>query len=918
MKQERNHKGLTDSQVLEMRKVYGRNELTEPKKDSVWVLLAEKFKDPLIVVLLVAMALSMCASFYQFFECGEGAVVFLEPLGILFAVLLAIGVGFWFELSANKKFEILSKDEAVQPVKVVRNGNYSHVPRNEIVVGDIVLLDVGDEVPADGILLEAVSMSVNESVLTGEMLMRKTTDSKLFVEDATYPSDRVMRGTTVVDGHGVMKVTMVGDKTEYGKVYEGSRVENKIKTPLNKQLDDLSLLITRLSYIIAGLIVVGRCVQLWHMQDGDSLVAIGQYILDTLMIAVTVIVVAVPEGLPMSVNLSLALSMRRMLAANNLVRKMHACETMGAATVICTDKTGTLTQNKMRVGMTYFTENGPHQDEEHKLWPKSMIAQSMAVNSTANLDFSHTEVRTIGNPTESALLVWLWDKGLDYRPIRDGVTLVEQSAFSTEKKYMATVIADDDSHNLLLLKGAPEIILGFCTEVEYATSSQPMSDSVRDDIMKRLLSCQARGMRTIAFAYEKVEHGCSCFDANGLVIRNRMTFLGFAGISDPVRADAPAAVAECLAAGIKVKIVTGDTPATAKEIGRQIGLWTKKDGDENHITGTEFAGMSDDAALAIVDKIKIMSRARPMDKSRLVSLLQQKGEVVAVTGDGTNDAPALNMAQVGLSMGDGTSVAKHASAITILDNSFWSINRAVLWGRSLYRNIQRFVLFQLTINVAACIIVLLGAMFGIESPLTVAQMLWVNLIMDTFAAMALASLPPEEDVMEDAPRNPGANIITSRMFKVFLTSGLLMVAVQVVLMMIFRTYDITSMGAILDAVNGNCRPGVELTDYESSLFFTIFVMMQFWNLFNAKAFNTYHSAFSHIFKCHSFMMILLVILLGQVLIVSVGGKMFNVTPLDLSDWLAIILSTMVVLVVGEVIRLVLYVCDRIKKRAEEE
>lgn len=906
MKQ-RHHVGLTDTQVFESRKRYGNNELTPPKKESPWGLLIEKFKEPLIVILLVAMTLSLVVSFYQYFEGTEGLNIFLEPVGIFFAVMLAIGVGFLFEQSANKKFDILNQEGESQPVKVIRNGNYSSISKCDIVVGDIVLLDIGDEVPADGILLEAVSLHINESVLTGEPVIRKTVNSQDFIHDATYPSDRVLRGTTVVDGHGIMKVTMVGDRTEYGKVYEGSQIDNKVKTPLNIQLERLSSIITWISYFIAGLIIVGRLILFFTGGVDYSITEIGRYVLNTLMLSITVIVVAVPEGLPMSVSLSLALSMRRMLTTNNLVRKMHACETMGAATVICTDKTGTLTQNQMRVSETFFPVLGEEQDKiGGETW--SVIEQSVAVNSTANLDMSESRIKTLGNPTEAALLLWLQDHGVDYRAIRERVDVVEQSAFSTEKKYMATLVSTKKEYEqLLLVKGAPEILLGFCGDVLVAKDKCESLASMRGSIEDKLLEYQGRAMRTLGFAYKKIEQGTHCFDEEGRLRVSGMTLLGVVAISDPVRPEVPEAVRSCLDAGISVKIVTGDTPGTAKEIGRQIGLWTTEDGDDNHITGAEFAAMSNERLLERLSNIKIMSRARPMDKSRLVSLLQQMGEVVAVTGDGTNDAPALNAAQVGLSMGDGTSVAKQASAITIMDNSFKSINRAVLWGRSLYRNIQRFILFQLTINVVACLVVLIGSFIGTELPLTVTQMLWVNLIMDTFAAMALASLPPEELVMRDKPRKTSDFIITRKMRSVIGVTSVSFLVVLMGLIYIFKCNDVTCLDVLWSDSLSLTLPasGSELSAYELSLFFTVFVMLQLWNMFNAKAYLTRKSAFATMMKSQSFMLIALVILVGQIVIVNFGGAMFNVTPISLVDWLYIIAGTSVVLIVGEIYRMFL-------------
>ena len=898
MKHKKTYEGLTDAQVLEMRKLYGNNELTEPPKENVWLLLLGKFRDPLIIVLLVALLFSVVVAFFQYFWNGQSNTVFFEPLGIFIAIALATSVGFVFELNANKKFDILNKEGETQPIKVLRNGNYSMVPRKDIVVGDIVLLDMGDEIPADGQLLSAMSLLVNESVLTGELSTSKTTDSSRFNADATYPSDRVMRGTTVIDGNGVMRVTLVGDKTEYGKVYKGSHIDSKVKTPLNIQLEKLSSDINIASYIVALIIIVGRAWQFFATDYSLTVVTLDvwQYVIETIMIAVAIIVVAVPEGLPMSVSLSLALSMRRMLTANNLVRKMHACETMGAATVICTDKTGTLTQNQMRVSFSYFPCNA-------NILPEHIVELSMAVNSTANLNISGEKVAPIGNPTEAALLLWLHDNGTNYRSLRTDYEPLAQIAFSTEKKYMATLIKYSDTENLILLKGAPEIVVGMCRCIATDNGIVPINSETISNVNQHLLTCQQKAMRTLAFAYALVPTDLKCIANGRLTEYVDLSFIGFVAISDPVRPDVPQAVSECLSAGINVKIVTGDTLSTAKEIGRQIGLVDGTETDDAFIEGSAFSAMNYKVAIGVAKQIKIMSRARPMDKARLVKLLQDGGEVVAVTGDGTNDAPALKAAQIGLSMGDGTSAAKHASAITIIDNSFKSINKAVLWGRSLYRNIQRFILFQLTINVAACIIVMFGAFTGVESPLTVTQMLWVNIIMDTFAAMALASLPPESNVMQSKPRNPKAHIITRSMLVTILASGLCIVAFLLMFLHLLQTHNITSVAQLFSTDYSHLATDNTMTLYEHSIFFTVFVFIQFWNMFNAKAFLTHQSTFANIVHCRNFLLIQLAILFGQVLIVNIGGPMFNVSALSLTDWLIIFSATSVVLWIGEIIRL---------------
>ena len=903
--QNHHYNGLTDEQVVESRKKHGENVLTPPEKESLWRAFLKKITDPIIIILLVALGLSICVACYEFFFGHATSGVFLEPAGILIAVLLATVVGFCFEVSANRKFEILNKVNDETPVKVIRNGVFCQITKKEVVVGDVVILETGDEAPADGELLETVSLQINESTLTGEPVIKKTVNPADFNTDATYPSNHVLKSTTVADGHGVMRVSKVGDATEYGKVYEGAQIESNIETPLNQQLKKLADLIAKASYVIAGFIIFGRLIS-YFVNIGsiqiEDWVHFGGYILNTIMIAVTLIVVAVPEGLPMSVTLSLALSMKRMLLTNNLVRKMHACETMGATNVICTDKTGTLTQNQMKVrNCDFYGLNDPEENDnsDTPVILSAFFHENIAVNSTAFLDLSDPhKARALGNPTEGALLLWLHEKGIDYLPLRESATIIEQLTFSTERKYMATMVQSPLlNKKVLYVKGAPEIVLDMC----------PTSPVVKEEIRKQLSEYQNKAMRTLGFAYTIINDDDSHIK-NGKLNNVELTFIGIAAISDPVRKDVPEAVMTCINAGIDVIIVTGDTPSTAKEIGRQIGLWKSDEPEIHHLTGVEFANMSDESLLERILSLKILSRARPMDKQRLVQLLQSKNQVVAVTGDGTNDAPALKAAQVGLSMGDGTSVAKEASDITILDNSFSSITRAVMWGRSLYQNIQRFILFQLTINVVACLIVLIGAFLGTESPLTVTQMLWVNLIMDTFAALALASLPPNEKVMLDKPRQSTDHIISRPMVKNILSVGLLFVVLLFGLVQYFKHAEILSL-LQFDFVDFgrsffDFSPGNGLSAYELSLFFTIFVMLQFWNMFNAKAFMTDNSVFASLSQCKGFLLTALIIIVGQWIIVTIGGEMFNVTALQLTDWAIIIGGSSVVLWVGELRRMV--------------
>ncbi|WP_304231249.1 calcium-translocating P-type ATPase, PMCA-type [Phocaeicola plebeius] len=862
--QDSRFKGLTDQEVLQNRQKYGMNLLTPPKRPSIWKLYLEKFQDPVIKVLLVAAAFSLLISIIE----SEYA----ETIGIFFAIFLATGIGFYFEYDANKKFDLLNAVGEETPVMVIRNGKVHEIPKKDIVVGDVVILNTGDEIPADGVLLEAVSLQVNESSLTGELMVNKTTDEAHFDEEATYPSNSVMRGTTVTDGHGVMCVERVGDATEIGKVARQATEQSQEQTPLNLQLTKLANLIGKVGFTIATLtFVIFTAKDLYvHLNnttitDWHQWLEIARIVLKYFMMAVTLIVVAVPEGLPMSVTLSLALNMRRMLKTNNLVRKMHACETMGAITVICTDKTGTLTQNLMQVYDAKLDES-----------QKNLIAEGIATNSTAFLEEKEGEGKPsgVGNPTEVALLLWLNEQGMDYISLRNQAKTVNQLTFSTERKYMATLVDSSVLNTrVLYVKGAPEIVMGKCN----------LEESRVKQYNEQLLAYQNQAMRTLGVAYKVIPENSST-DCAELVKEGGLTFMGIFAISDPIRPDVPDAVKKCQSAGIRVKIVTGDTPGTATEIARQIGLWTSEDTERNRITGVEFAALSDEEALERVVDLKVMSRARPMDKQRLVQLLQQKGEVVAVTGDGTNDAPALNHAQVGLSMGTGTSVAKEASDITLLDDSFHSIATAVMWGRSLYKNIQRFIVFQLTINVVALLSVLLGAFLGTELPLTVTQMLWVNLIMDTFAAMALASIAPSMDVMNEKPRKRTDFIISPAMRNNIFGVGAGFLIVLMGLLAFFK----------------NMPGGMDV--HHLTVFFTIFVMLQFWNLFNASVFGTNHSIFKDAGHAMGMLGVALIILVGQFIIVTFGGKVFRTEPLPALEWAYIIAGTSVVLWIGEIWR----------------
>ena len=860
--------GLTDEQVKQSREQHGKNVLTPPQRTSLWKLYLDKYRDPIIQILLVAAFVSLILAFIE--------KNFMETIGIFVAVFLATTVGFYFERDAAKKFNLLTALSEEQPVKVRRNGKVMEIPRHDVVVGDVVLVEVGDEVPADGELIVCNDLQMNESTLTGEPVTEKSLEGG---GDGAYPRNVILRSTMVMNGRGEFVVTAVGDATEIGKVAKKSTEQTSVETPLHMQLDKLAKMISKVGSVVS---VAAFFIFLIHdiltnpAWGGKDYFYMAEIVLKYFMMAVTLIVMAVPEGLPMAITLSLALNMRRMLKSNNLVRKLHACETMGAVTVICTDKTGTLTQNKMQVSAL-----------ELKQGDEALLDTAIALNSTAELN----DGKPIGNPTESALLLWLDAQGKDYEELRKQVNVLKQLPFSTERKMMAT-LAEVDGETYLFVKGAPEIVMKKCI----------IEDRMQKQTAEELDEWQHKAMRTLAFAYKKIEASImrtsrtSTAEVVALLDANDLQLQAIAAIADPIRPDVPAAVQECRHAGIEVKVVTGDTAATALEIGKQIGVFEDEpenigaDGsltslDQQMITGEQWEALSDEEAYERAKDIRVMSRARPTDKQRLVAMLQKRGEVVAVTGDGTNDAPALHYAHVGLSLGSGTSVAKEASDMTLLDDSFKSIANAVMWGRSLYRNLQRFLFFQLVVNVAALLLVLGGSVIGTEMPLTVTQILWVNLIMDTFAALALASLPPSHEVMKDKPRKASDFIINKSIGFGILFCGIVFFLV---------------MFALLVYCERRGKGGVDV--HELTMFFTTFVMIQFWNLFNAKALMSHHTAFRHFLKDKGMILVLVLVLVGQWIIVTFGGEMFRTTPLSLHEWLLIIGSTSVVLWAGELWR----------------
>jgi Ca2+-transporting ATPase len=956
------NQGLTTEQVRINRQKYGTNVLSRQEKDPWWKLYLEKFEDPVIRILAIAAIVSLGIGFVE----GEYA----ESIGIILAIFLATTLAFINEYRANQEFELLNQVSDDTQVRVIRDGNCTTVPRRDLVFGDLVLIEQGEEVPTDGELLEAVSLLIDQSKITGESepVQKFALDDPIGqqISSSTYSPYNLYRSTLVDRGRGMMQVTAVGDQTEIGQLATAvATVEAGESTPLNQQLEKLSQLIGVVGLFFAasifiallvrgflsgqlilsaqqgyffcllvasvlvalipiwlpvlydGLTLLGKEVEIPDfLAEGSSLgglktvaaglllllagvgmgssfgllpaagqswlpKAVADALLQDFMVAVTIIVVAVPEGLAMSVTLSLAYSMRKMAASNNLVRRMHACETIGAATTICSDKTGTLTQNQMRVAYANFPCLKAKKQAEREL-AGGLVAEAIATNSTADLERIPGEPsQVLGNVTEGALLLWLESQETNYVPYRENFQFAYQTLFSAEKKYMSTLgYSPMLGHDVIHLKGAPEVLLDYCSHILTETGEVPLTDL--ESIARALHTFQERGMRTLGFAYEKLPE--NLIEPERETLQHRLTWLGFVAIADPLRAEVPQAIQACLRAGIDVKVVTGDCGETALEIARQIGLW--QEGEVNpyaHMTGKAFRKLSDEAAKEVVKSLKVLSRAVPLDKLRLVQLLQGNGEVVAVTGDGTNDAAALKQARVGLAMGSGTAIAKEASDIILLDDSFQSIVNAIIWGRSLYKNIQRFILFQLTINVVALGIAFLGPFIGVGLPLTVTQMLWVNLIMDTFAALALATEPPHDEVIKESPRHPDAFIISPAMTKNILVSGLS-----------FLVFLVGFLRYLL-------QDG-QISERELTIFFATFVFLQFWNLFNARCLGLRQSALTGLMQNQAFLAIAAAIFFGQILIVQFGGSVFRTVPLSVRDWLGIILGTSVVLWLGELWR----------------
>ncbi len=866
----KHYKGLNNKQVSESREKWGSNIISPPKREGWFKLLLKKFNDPLIKILLVAATISILINIL------DKHTSIIESLGIILAILIATIVSFINEYKANKEFDIVNKINDETLVKVIRDINDESVvvelPKVDIVVGDYIIISAGDEIPADGHLLDSIDLKVNESSLNGESEPAKKTHIESTNYNTAYSPNKLYRGTTVSEGEGVYMVDFVGDDTEIGKTAKQATEVVKIKTPLQLQLEKLGKQIGLIGLLVAGLTFIVLLITailkkeiITPLFDVANLTTNILIIVEFFMVAITLVVMAVPEGLPMSITLSMAYSMRKMAKSHTLIRKLDACETMGATTVICTDKTGTLTLNKMSV---VFISN--------KL--SDSVALDIANNTTAFLNGDEV----IGNQTEGALLLHLKSEGYNYKELRDNAQIIKRIPFSSTIKYMATLYTSNGVIRLAI-KGAPEIVLSKCSNVDASS------------IIKEISKYQSKGLRALVMCSKVIDS--KFIDTNNidsiteeLITKGEFTLDSYVALEDPIRSDVPYSMEMCNSAGVNVKIITGDTSLTAITIAKESGLW--RDGDtleKNSITGYDFENISDEQAIKILPDIKVMSRAKPADKMRLVRLLQSMGEIVAVTGDGTNDAPALNYANVGLAMGSGTSTAKESSDIILLNNSFTSVVSAIKWGRTIYRNIQKFIVFQLTVNVAALLTALLGPFFGIELPLTVTQILWINLIMDTLAAIALATELPSENIMNERPRNIKDSIITKKMFKNILIFGISFFILSFLVLLIEQIF----------VNDGNLFSLENLT-----IFFTFFVMLQLWNMLNIKVFPKRESSLLSLTKNKAFLIIFLTIFILQIIIVNFGGVVMRTTPISFKSWIVLILVTSPVFIIPEIYRVV--------------
>jgi len=826
--------GLSSAQIQEMQNRFGKNELTPPPRLPLWKLYLKNFEDPIIRILLVAVIISALVAALE----GSGL---LDTIGIALAVILATTIAFLTEYKSNREFDALNAMCDDTGIKVIRDGQARTIRMRDVVVGDIILLEAGDAVPADGILVHEAHFEADESAFTGENEpVRKNSE------------DTLLKGTWVTAGRGTMIATAVGDATRMGEIAASITRGERPETPLQVKLRVLAGQISRFGYAMAGLIVISLLAKGIVTGLPTDPLELVRFLLDIAIFAVIIIVVSVPEGLPVSVTVSLALTMRKMTRAYSLVRRMIACETIGSVTTICTDKTGTLTRNLMEVVASSILT--PEYENKTPDDPAGWVTLNAGVNSTAELEPREGELITVGNSTEGALLRWLSRAGIDYHQIRRAYFPISQALFDSRRKEMRTVISIEGRY-YLLVKGAPEVVAASC-------SSAPDLTPVKN--------LAGRAMRTLAFAH--AETG-SPEDSTPTLIWD-----GYVGIRDEIRSDVPSAVATCRSAGISIAMVTGDSPETAAAIAKETGILT----NGTVITGPEFRDLSPEKQQALAPQIEVMARSAPHDKLLLVKALQANGEVVAVTGDGTNDAPALRSADVGLAMGiAGTEVAREASDIILLDDSFPTIERAVWWGRALFENIQRFLMFQLTINISAAFLSFIAPLLGYPAPFSVIQLLWINIIMDSLAALALCSESPHPALMEKKPIPRTSSVLTPYMIRAILCTAFV--------------YIIVGIGGIIFGL-----PYMNSPAEQATAFFTGFVLAQVWNGINCRGINGIMPSF--IRGNPAFFVIMGSIILIQFLIVQFGGAVFGTVPLSVFQWIVLLLGTLPVLLIWPALR----------------
>ena len=903
-------RGLSEKQIAQNQKKYGKNQFSPGEKISLGKKILEALKEPMIFILLIAALITIGMNIYK--QSQGLHAEFTESIGILVAITISVSIKVIMEGRSEKAFETLNNINEDIKVKVLRNGIIQYIYKKDVVVGDIIKIETGAKVPADGRLIDSLQLKVDESMLTGESIAVNKNFEQTITNAKTVLSERknmVFAGTFITYGQGTVIITSVGDKTEMGNIASELKHPVSKSTPLQEKLDKLARSITTFGVIASILILFYELFKIYISNNLSF-----DTVQNAFMVSVALIVAAVPEGLPTIVAMTLALNIIKMAKSNALVRKLIACETIGCINVICSDKTGTLTKNQMTV-IDIWNNGKLINPSDLK---NRFLIENFTINSTADITIKDGNVKFIGNPTECSLLkafsdtvcsvspkqctyyeqsnsicggqcekyTYKNDDYISYTDIRNSSNIIFQYPFSSDKKSMTTVILVDKLYKVYS-KGSPEKIISLCSTIIINNKIELFTDELREKVNNEIIKLQQEAKRILAFSHNDINTGYDDWNKSQDKVESNMIFDGFVSIADPLRDDVYEAVEKCKKSGISLKILTGDNIVTATSIAKQLNIVNK---DSIIIEAQQIDEMSNEELLKILDKIILIARSKPLTKMRIVNLLKKHGNVVAVTGDGINDAPALKNADVGIAMGiTGTEVSKEASDIILLDDSFSTIVKAVEWGRGIYENFQRFIQFQLTVNLVAVLTVFVCEMFGLPVPFTTIQLLWVNLIMDGPPALSLGLESLRNHLMEQEPVKRDTNIITRNMLFRIIINGVFIVFMIMLL------------------INKQILGGTQ--GQQSSIIFTTFVMFQLFNSFNSRELGN-ESIFTNLLKNKPMLWIIGATFFVQILITQFGGQIFKTAPLSISMWLRIIAYSFSVVAFSEVIR---FIKRKIKK-----